>query len=698
MRNSRSRGPPSTLSGSSSSGRGLVAGSYIGRVPPPSTFASGDRDKETSKNRTKIILILGIALPVLACIIGVAAWAVTTDVLRISPRPHDNPYNRYGHQGKTRIDNLQPRNDQEFDIFQLNNIVSKTSTTPPVIMKVVTQRTLSKLTNSPTRAPATTEKAPETPKVSDILSRLISDMPIPKHPKNFVVFAPVADGPTVMDKPNGRRFDGKIVVQDGDDLMAEESVYSEEISQEAPEQTAGFTRKRKSSRESSSHKSDETKSANTKHNFKVKNNRNPHALHDLSEIENQSQFLKRNPQNERVAIPSKLTNAIANRNGGNTQPISNANQHNNGYLKDLDIQRNFRHLELQKADPHQVYQGPRPSLEQNNLPNHVQPLHPLSNAAYQIPGGITNQNQIKGSNNFPNVPHSNIQQQQQPPHDLLRKASFQNKPHPGPVTNRQFFHKPPPTLGQKSLPPPNHPSPNNPNHNRHPPVPQPLPSPNHQQYPPHDYRPLPPPGQSQVYQPPPNFALNPSANSNPGPSSNSFINNNLQPPASSFSMDLSNNGPQYFAPPPQTFHTKTSYDRPSGKFSPGSSLTSYEKVALSTVENSKDGLHHHHHHHHHHEPVPSNSDPIGDVNLSDVPRTNDADRLGTISVGQGSPRGITVQIGGGGGGLSGLLPLGALGIAKNIVANLLPRPTLGLNSKVFLGVEVGRGGALSLLG
>ncbi|GFX76914.1 uncharacterized protein TNCV_2257771 [Trichonephila clavipes] len=102
MRNSRSQGPPSTLSGSSSSGRGLVAGSYIGRIPPPSTFASNDRNKENSKNRTKVIIILGIALPVLACIIGVAAWAVTTDVLRISPRPYDNPYNRYGPQGKTR--------------------------------------------------------------------------------------------------------------------------------------------------------------------------------------------------------------------------------------------------------------------------------------------------------------------------------------------------------------------------------------------------------------------------------------------------------------------------------------------------------------------------------------------------------------------------------------------------------------------
>lgn len=90
-----------------------------------------------------------------------------------------------------------------------------------------------------------------------------------------------------------------------------------------------------------------------------------------------------------------------------------------------------------------------------------------------------------------------------------------------------------------------------------------------------------------------------------------------------------------------------------------------------------------------------------------MPKTNDADRLGTIGLGLGGPRGITVQIGGGGGGgmmgggggLTGLLPLGALGIVKNVVSSLLPRPTLGLNSKVFLGVEVGRGGGVaSLLG
>ncbi|GFS55749.1 uncharacterized protein TNIN_383951 [Trichonephila inaurata madagascariensis] len=619
----------------------------------------------------------------------VAAWAVTTDVLRISPRPHDNPYNRYGPQGKTRIDNLQPRNDQEFDIFQLNSIASKTSTTPPVIMKVVTQKTLSRPTNSPS---AVDKKAPETPKASDILSRLISDMPIPKHPKNFVVFAPVADASAAMDKLNGRRFDGKIIVHDSDDLMAEESVFSEEISQEALEQSAAFTRKRKSSRESSSH---DMKSEDTKLNLRVKNGKSPHAIREISAAENQPPPLKRNHQNERVTASSKFTNSITNRNGGNTQPIPNTNQqHINGYLKDAMIQQNFRLHESLNADSQKIYQNTRPSPEQNKIPNHIQQLPSPPNAAYQNPMGISNQNQINGRKNFPNVIHSNIQQLQ-PPHDHLRKATFQNKAHPGPVTNRQFFHKPPPTLGQPSFSSPNLPSPNNPNQNHHPSVP----SQNHPQFQPHEYRSVSPLGQPQTYQPsPPNVPPNLPVNSNQGSSSNSFINNNLQPPINSFPMDLSNSGPQYFAPPPQTFHTKTSYDRPAGKLSPGASLSSFEKVAQSAVEQSKDGLHHHHHHHHHHEPAPANSDLISDVNLSDVPRTNDADRLGTISIGQGSPRGITVQIGGGGGGLGGLLPLGALGIAKNIVASLLPRPTLGLNSKVFLGVEVGKGGGLSLLG
>ncbi|GFV78804.1 uncharacterized protein TNCV_4079041 [Trichonephila clavipes] len=587
------------------------------------------------------------------------------------------------------IDNLQPRNDQEFDIFQLNSIASKTSTTPPVIMKIVTQKTLSRPTNSPS---AVDKKASETPKASDILSRLISDMPIPKHPKNFVVFAPVADASAAMDKLNGRRFDGKIIVHDSDDLMAEESVFSEEISQEALEQNAAFTRKRKSSRESSSH---DMKSEDTKLNFRVKNGKTPHTIREISAAENQPPPLKRNHQNERVTTSSKFTNSITNRNGGNTQPISNTNQqHINGFLKDAMIQQNFRPHESPNVDSQKIYQNTRPSPEQNKIPNHIQQLPSPPNAAYQNPMGIPNKNQINSRNNFPNVLHSNIQQLQ-PPHDHLRKASFQNKAHPGPVTNRQFFHKPPPTLGQPSFSSPNLPSPNNPNQNHHPSVP----SQTNLQYQPQNYRSLSPPGPSQTYQPsPPNVPPNLSVNSNQGSSSNSFTNNNLQPSINSFPMDLSNSGPQYFAPPPQTFHTKTSYDRPAGKLSPVSSLSSFEKVAQSAVEQSKDGLHHHHHHHHHHEPAPANSDLISDVNLSDVPRTNDADRLGTISIGQGSPRGITVQIGGGGGGLGGLLPLGALGIAKNIVASLLPRPTLGLNSKVFLGVEVGKGGGMSLLG
>ncbi|GBL86434.1 hypothetical protein AVEN_164592-1 [Araneus ventricosus] len=704
MRNSRSSGPPSTLSGSSS-GRGLVAGSHISRVPPPSVFVPGDQEKSRSKGRTKVILILGIALPVLACIIGVAAWAVTTDVLRINPRPHDNPYNRYGHQGKTRIDSFQNRNDQDIDVFQLNSISSKISTVPPVILKVVTQKIKPKTTSSPTQTfveSATAKNTSENPNVSDIISRLISDMPIPKNPKNFVIFAPVADEP--KDMPKGRRFDGKLVLHDGDDLMAEESVLSEEFSQEIPDEKVAFSRRRKSSRENSAYLLAEANTPDVKQNLKMRSNRKPHAMHDNGETDYHPKSSKRHLQNEQIASTLK-SNSISNRKGGVTQPLS----------VDKTDEHDFRYHEQFGAGPHPVYHDARPQYEQSNfnkIAGNLQSQYPSQNQANSVQIPPSNLNPNKGSNTFRNAPQNppppNIRQQHQQKISHGQRMPSQSQSLPGPPPSRQLFHKPPPILGQPPLPPATQNSPAAPfgqhlssqshpqSQDFGPPPPHPPqvnPSFHHSSGQPPTYHPPPPP-------PPPSQPLH----TNQSPLPLSFANNNLQHSANSFQSDMSNNGPQYFAPPPQTFHTKTSYDRPSHKGSSGSSLASYERVAQSTVGSSKDGQHHHHHHHHHHEPAASNSDPIGDVNLSDVPRTNDADRLGSIGIGLGPPpRGITVQIGGGGGGggggLGGLLPLGALGVARNIVASLLPRPSLGMNSKLYFGVEVGKGGGgLGLLG
>ncbi|CAL1269932.1 unnamed protein product [Larinioides sclopetarius] len=695
MRNSRSSGPPSTLSGSSS-GRGLVAGSRISRVPPPSVFVPGDQDKGSSKSRTKVIVILGIALPVLACIIGVAAWAVTTDVLRINPRPHDNPYNRYGHQGKTRIDSFQNRNDQDIDVFQLNSISSKISTVPSVILKVVTQKIEPKTTSSPTQTfveSAAAKNTSENPKVSDIISRLISDMPIPKNPKNFVIFAPVADDP--KDMPKGRRFDGKVVFHDGDDLMAEESVLSEEFSQEIPDQNVAFTRRRKSSRENSAYLL-ATANPPDKKSMRMRGNRKPHTVYDNGETDHHSKSSKRHHQNEQIASTLKAK-SISNRKGGTTQPISIDKTDNN----------DFRYHEQLGAGQHPVYHDARPQHEQSNfnkIAGNSQSHYTSQNQANSVQTPSSNLNPNKGSNSFRNAPQnslpSNMQQQHQQKVSHGQRMPSQSQSLPGPPPGRQLFHKPPPVLNQPPLPLVTQNSPASfgqhlPQHNR----------PQSQ-----DYGPPPPPqvnpsfhhssGQPPVYHPPPPPPSQ-TLHGNQNPLQPTFTNNNLQHSASSFQSDMASNGPQYFAPPPQTFHTKTSYDRPPHKGSSGSSLASYERVAQSTVD-SKDGQHHHHHHHHHHEPAAANSDPIGDVNLSDVPRTNDADRLGSIGIGLGPPpRGITVQIGGGGGGgggsLGGLLPLGALGVAKNIVTSLLPRPSLGLNSKLYFGLEVGRGG-MGLLG
>ncbi|KAF8795577.1 hypothetical protein HNY73_000065 [Argiope bruennichi] len=695
MRNSRSSGPPSTLSGSSS-GRGLVAGSHISRLPPPSVFVPGDQDKRNSKSRTKVIVILGIALPVLACIIGVAAWAVTTDVLRINPRPHDNPYNRYGHQGKTRIDSFQNRNDQDIDVFQLNSISSKVSTIPPVIMKVGTQKTQSKSTSSPTQIfveSASVKNISENPKVSDIISRLISDMPIPKNPKNFVIFAPVADEP--RDMPKGRRFDGKLVLHDDEDLVAEESGLSEEFSQEIPDKNVAFSRSRKSSRENSASMLPETKSPDVKLNMRMRGNRKPTVMHTDGEANYHLKSLKSHSQVEEVAAATKA-NSVVNRNGGITQPLSK------GKTNDHD----FRYNGQFGTSLHQIYHDSKPQQEQNNfnkITGNLPSQYSSQNSVNSVQIPPINANANKASNTFRKVPPNpvlpNVLQQQQKSSQGQQRFSSQSQSLPGPAPARQLFHKPPPILGAppsqsvnqnppsasfgKSLPSQNWPQ--SLDYGKH--SPQDNPSFHH------------PSGQIPSYHYPP--PSSPSHN-NPSSLASTLSNNNLQHSTNPFQSDLSNNGPQYFAPPPQTFHTKTSYDRPPPKSLSGSSLASYERVAQSSVDYSKDGQHHHHHHHHHHEPPPSNSDPLGDVNLSDVPRTNDADRLGSIGVGIGPPpRGITVQIGGGGGGggsLGSLLPLGALGVARNIVTSLLPRPSLGMNSKLYFGVEVGRGGGLGLLG
>ena len=67
MRNTRPPGPPSSLS--SNSGHGLVYGTHRSRGPQQS-FTPESTEQVPTKRKTKLIVILGVALPVLACIIG----------------------------------------------------------------------------------------------------------------------------------------------------------------------------------------------------------------------------------------------------------------------------------------------------------------------------------------------------------------------------------------------------------------------------------------------------------------------------------------------------------------------------------------------------------------------------------------------------------------------------------------------------
>ncbi|XP_015919351.2 uncharacterized protein [Parasteatoda tepidariorum] len=604
MRSSRYPGPPSTLSGSSASGRTLVRGSRR-RGAPADVFVPNDPVKTSSGRKTKIILILGIALPVLACIIGITAWAVTTDVLRISPRAHENTVHSFRPRGKSRGDNLRTRQDEDVDVFMLNSLSQEdnSSKKPSSTKRFTEMKNEAKESKSvPVQENTTSQTPSKQPSPSDILSKLISDIPIPKNSKNFVVFAPVADTKNDKKSLQARRFDGKVHISDGEDLLAQETIASEAKSQEAPETRNTYIRKRKS------HKDTYFEHTSVEHDQNGKRQQEPPG----------SSTRKFN-KNERISLQPIPSGNILNNNPsifGHVNKNANFQQLPQSLLlPGINSQENSKSMQqsaLRGKFPHMSFNAPsqqlqalpaNPSLHlSQNLPQQMQQQAVNQNVHFSPTG--SQQSQFSGS-------------QRTSPYHMQQNLS------PSPAQS-SYFNSPPAT------------------------------QPN-----------------SQIFQ------------------SNSYAPENSNVPGA----------PQYFAPPPQTFHTKVNYEN-SNKLG---SLSSYERIAQTTAaESSKDGgQHHHHHHHHHHEPMPMGSDPIGDINLSDAPHKNDADRLGTIGLGLGTPgRGITVQIGGSPGGLGGggLLPLSALGMARNIVSALMPRPALGLNSKVFVGLELGRGRGLRLLG
>lgn len=516
-------------------------------------------------------------------------------------------------------------------------------------------------------------------------------MPPARNPKNFVVFAPVPEGENSENQRKGRRLDRKVVFHDGEDLVAEESVISEDTSQELGSEKMNFNRKQKPTNGNSSSKFEKAIPPHRRINPKDKTLRNPRILQENAS-EGPPNFIKRPQKADFVAFPPnpKLTaNSISNRNGGNTVP--NINFQGNNFPSP---QQNALFQKNVKIDQ-QSYRAPHKGFESTQTVN--------SNQNYQSPG-------------FKSSASSSFNNKENPPQfQMTGPTGIQNRENNMAFQRYQRENQRSPSFQmQQNMEPPQ---------GQFSPV-QGLPQPNYLNSPqnifPHDNS---PPGASYVNSPQKSFSVDnpphgPSFSNSPQktfsvdnpPIGSSFSNS----PSKTFSVDnptgpsfsnspqnafspesapIASGGPQYFAPPPQTFHTKINYDKPPSTFSSSpSAKASYEKVAQSSVDT--DGAHHHHHHHHHHEPVPSNSDPIGDVNYSDVPRTNDADRLGSIGIGLGPSRGITVQIGGGG--LGGLLPLGTLGIAKSIVSALLPRPSLGLNSKIFMGVEVGKGSGFSI--
>lgn len=587
------------------------------------------------------------------------------------------------------IGDLQSRSDQDVDVFVLHGITPSTSTSPTTSTKQ------SSTTKTTIKYLPSTSSTMSSPKASDILSKLISVMPPARNPKNFVVFAPIPEAENSENQRKGRRLDRKVVFRDGDDLVAEESIISEDKSQELGSEKINFNRKRKPTVDNPPLKLDMAIPPHRIINQKGNPLRNPRILQENAS-EAPPNFIKRPQQADFVAFPPnpKLTvNSISNRNGGNTVP--NINFQRNNFPSP---QQNTLFQKSIKMDQ-QSYRGPHKSYENTQT---------------------VNSNQNYPSSGFQSSASSSFNNKENPPQfQMTGPAGIQNKENNIPFQRYQRENQRSPSIQmQQNIEPPQ---------GQFLPV-QGSPQPNYLNSPQnifsHDNS---PPGASYSNVPQKTFSVDnppqgPSFSNSPQktfpggnpPIGSSFSNS----PQKTFSVDnppigpsfsnspqntfspesapMASGGPQYFAPPPQTFHTKINYDHPPSTFSSSpSAKTSYEKVAQSSVDTAAtDGGHHHHHHHHHHEPVPSNSDPIGDVNYSDVPRANDADRLGSIGIGLGPSRGITLQIGGGG--LGGLLPLGTLGIARSIVSALLPRPSLGLNSKIFMGVEVGKGGGFSI--
>ncbi|XP_015911583.1 probable serine/threonine-protein kinase nek3 [Parasteatoda tepidariorum] len=178
--------------------------------PPP--LQSPQDDHRRSRTKMKCLISIGLILPALAAVIGVAAWAVSADVVMNSGNsrnkadnhmmqnfPMESDHRRDIFGSNEESDKIRPQNQMPESTTKLTTTTTTTTTTAKPTTQSSTTITT---TTSTTSAPGTLSPKEEND-VNAILSKLISASGAASGGTGprFVVVAPLPDGTDAFQSP-----------------------------------------------------------------------------------------------------------------------------------------------------------------------------------------------------------------------------------------------------------------------------------------------------------------------------------------------------------------------------------------------------------------------------------------------------------------------------------------------------------------
>ncbi|KAG8199575.1 hypothetical protein JTE90_009412 [Oedothorax gibbosus] len=174
--------------------------------PPPMPPPQEDPRSRRSRTKMKCLISIGLILPALAAVIGVAAWAVSADVVMNSGN-NNRGVNKADHN---MMQNFASENENRRDIFRTNEDNQKfhvqpqspTSSSTTTTTTTTTQSTTTTSSTTTTPAPVTLSAQEETD-VNAILSKLISASGAVSGGSGprFVVVAPLPDNSEAGQNP-----------------------------------------------------------------------------------------------------------------------------------------------------------------------------------------------------------------------------------------------------------------------------------------------------------------------------------------------------------------------------------------------------------------------------------------------------------------------------------------------------------------